>query len=227
MSEIPIHSLALFGGSGATGQQVIQQAAALGLRIRTLVRPATVGSFQSEPSNRVEIWEGSLLNEADVENLVKGCDAVWCVFGPRPPFTDLFCTEATRLIISAMQRYSVTRLVCQTGAMIGEYRHNRTWPFQILVNLFQRSSPELAEDRATQESLVRSSNLAWTLVKPPRLTHQPKRGEVVVGPDVKVGLGSQISRADLAEFLLRELFFPEYLAQAVFIRHPGILSSRC
>ncbi len=227
MSKSPTPSLALFGGSGATGQQVIQQAVASGLRVRALVRPSSVRLLPSERSHQLEIQEGSLLNEVDIENLVKDCEAVCCVFGPRPPFTDLFCAGATRLIIEAMHKYGVKRIICQTGAMIGEYRQNRSWPFQLMVEVFNRLSHELAEDRATQEHLVQSSGLDWTLVKPPKLTHQQIRGRIVVGPEVKVGLGSQISRSDLAEFLLRELFLPKYLAQAVFIRHSGILGARC
>ena len=225
MAEIP--DLALFGGSGATGQQVIRQAVALGVQVRALVRPTSVHLLQSDSSHRLEIRTGSLLNAEDVENLVKDCGAVCCVFGPRPPFGDLFCAEATRLIVEAMHKHGLRRILCQTGAMIGEYRQNRTWPFQRLVEVFHRLSPELAADRAAQEACVQSSGLDWTLVKPPRLTHQPIRGRVVVGPTVKVGLGSRISRADLAEFLLRELYFPEYSGQVVFVRHPGILGSGC
>ncbi|MEN9223950.1 MAG: NAD(P)H-binding protein [Thermostichus sp. HHBFW_bins_43] len=224
MSTRLIHSLALFGGSGATGQQVISQALAQGLRVRTLVRPT---ASIAVPSDAVEIRVGSLQSSGDVEDTLRGCEAVCCVFGPRPPFTDLFCAEATQVIVDAMHRCKVERIVCQTGAMIGEYRQNRTRPFQLLVELFKRVSPALAEDRAQQEQILRSSGLNWTLVKPPKLVNTPAQGALAIGTEVKVGLGSQLSRVDLACFLVQEILVPQYSEKAVFIHQKRTFLPGC
>jgi putative NADH-flavin reductase len=215
MVALPVCSLAVFGGSGATGRQIIQGAVAKGLRVRTLVREAS--AFES-PSAAVEVVTGSLLNPGDVERTLRGCDAVCCAFGPPPPFTDIFCAHATRVIVQAMQRLNVSRILCQTGAMIGDYRQNRTNPFQTLVWLFHRCNRALAEDRARQERIIKESGLRWTIVKPPRLTNQPATGIYLAGVHVKVGLLSAISHADLAMFILNEGLAPMNIGRAVFIR---------
>ncbi|MGQ9837045.1 MAG: hypothetical protein ACUVRV_03535 [Cyanobacteriota bacterium] len=55
-----------------------------------------------------------------------------------------------------MHKHGVKRIICQTGAMIGEAGQ---LPFQLRMELFNPLSPELAEDRASQENLAQVSSL--------------------------------------------------------------------
>lgn len=208
-------TIAIFGGSGATGKALISQVLDNGLGVRALARKAA--SIDTRP-DRVEAVEGSLDSADDVRRTLNGCCAAICVFGPRPPYTDVFCETATTTIVAAMERLGIQRLVCQTGAMIGDYAANRTLPFQFMADTFQRRSPRLALDRERQEGVIIDSGLAWTIVKPPRLTNGAAKGRWVAGPDVRVGLLSSIVREDLAAFLAAETLRPEHIRQAVFIR---------
>jgi putative NADH-flavin reductase len=56
-------------------------------------------------------------------------------------------------------------------------------------------------------------------VRPPRLTNGPKTGTFRAGRDVKIGLTSKISRADLATALL------EAAANRTFIRAAPTVAS--
>jgi putative NADH-flavin reductase len=208
-------TLALFGGSGATGRQVIRRAVDRGLRVRALVRNA--GTMEAA-SDLVDVLVGSLLKPEDVGRTIDGTEAVCCVFGPRPPYIDIFCADATRVVVDAMRRCSVDCILCQTGAMIGEYPRNRSLPFRLMIGLFNRWSPAAARDRAEQERLVLESGLRWTIVKPPKLTNAAATGKYEVGRGVRVGLMSSISRADIAEFIVREILAPRHVGEAVFIR---------
>lgn len=207
-------TLAIFGGSGATGQRVIEQAMTEGFRVRALVRNSQTFS---PPSGAVEVLEGSLLNPVDIAHTLEGCDSVCCVFGPRPSSEDIFCALATRIIVEAMERQGSSRLICQTGAMIGDYPHNRTWPFQLMVRMFNRSNGAMAGDRAAQEKIVVESGLDWTLVKPPRLTDRPPTGGYLAGSRVKVGMLSAISRSAVAAFIVDQLTAQDHLQEAVFV----------
>lgn len=208
------HTIAIFGGSGATGKALMRHALISGIKVRALVRNANSMNIKS---GLVEIIEGPL-SEDYVEFCLKGCDAAICVFGQRPPSTDIFCETATRTIVEAMQKLGIKRLVCQTGGMIGDYPANRTLPFRLMVNMFNRNSPSVASDRAGQEKVVRQGGLVWTIVKPSRLTNGKAKGRYHAGPDVRVSLLSSIARDDLAEFLMQETLNPQFAGQAVFIR---------
>jgi putative NADH-flavin reductase len=146
-----------------------------------------------------------------------GADAVCCLFGPRPPGNDAFCAEATRTIVEAMRRQGVRRLICQTGAMIGAYPQNRSRALQWMALAFERRRPAVAADRSEQEKVVRESGLDWTLVKPARLTDGPRTRRTRIGPDLRVGLLSKISRSNLAAVILEEIGTPAFARQAVFV----------
>lgn len=219
MDTLPASELdciAIFGGSGATGKALISHAPSKGLKVRALARKASsIGSG----SDRVTVLEGALSNAEDVMATLRGCAAAICVFGPRPPYDDIFCEQATSVIVSAMQRLGIPRLVCQTGGMIGAYRANRTFPFQLMADMFKRHSSQVANDREAQERVAMHSGLAWTIVKPPRLSDAAAKGTWRAGKDVRLGMLSSISRDDLADFLLTETVRPQYTGQAVFVRN--------
>lgn len=207
------HTIAIFGGSGATGNALIRHALISGIKVRALVRNA---NSMNVKSGLLEVIEGPL-SEDYVEFCLKGCDAAICVFGQHPPDTDIFCEAATVTIVEAMQKLGIKRLVCQTGAMVGDYPANRTLPFKLMVNMFNRRVPSVASDRTGQEEVVRQSVLDWTLVKPSRLTNGKAKGRWHAGPDVRISLLSSIARDDLAEFLMQETLSPQFAGQAVFI----------
>lgn len=216
MSKHPLKTVAVFGGSGKTGQELLKLASAQSIATRALIRKTS--NFESA-NKQLSLIKVSLQNPIDVERTLKGCDAVACVFGPRPPYTNIFCARATKIIIDEMQAQQIDRLICLTGAMIGDYNLNRNWSFQIMAKLFHDFSKENANDRAQQEQLVKASGLDWTLVKPPKLTNQQGNGLYTVGSQLTMNLRSSLARADLAAFMLTELITPLYNHKAVFIRN--------
>lgn len=64
------------------------------------------------------------------------------------------------------------------------------------------------QDKAVQESVIRKSGLQWTLIKPSRLTNGSSHNSLAVGPELKIGMLSSVSRADLAGTILSELIAP-------------------
>jgi len=216
--EQRIRTIAVFGGSGATGRVLIRHALQRGMGVRTLVRnPAALeGSHEG-----AEIIAGSLANRDDISSTLTGADAVFCVFGPRPPYTDIFCQQATKTIVEVMKENNIHRLLCQTGGMIGDYPENRSVLFGLMVSLFRKRLPEIWLDRVGQESQVLNSGLSWTIVKPPKLVDKPPANKVVAGTHVRLGLLSSITRNDLANFLLDEAQAASYHQQAVFVRGQG------
>lgn len=207
--------ICIFGASGATGLALTQQAVARGHAVTTFVR--SEAAKEKLPPG-VTVVVGSLLDRSDVERAVVGAEAVICVIGPRPSSPEPFCAAATANIIEAMRAHGVRRLICQTGAMIGDYPH-LSWFMHMMRNSYQKQQPTLAADRAEQERLVTASGLDWTLVKPPRLTNGPLRGRGHSGESLKVGAMSSISRADLASFMLDEVESPQYVGKMVVVQY--------
>ncbi len=209
-------NVALFGGTGRTGQCLLRLAVTRGVPVRALIRPES--SLGPDLPSTVTPVVGSLFSDEDVGRTLAGCDAACLVFGPRPPHTDVFCAEATARIVEGMRSRGIPRIVCQTGAMVGSYPANRTWVCETATRLYRRRSPEPAMDRVRQETVVADSGLDWTLVKPPRLTDGPRSFRVAAGPAVRVGLLSSIARDDVADVLLSALMGSRFSRSAVFVR---------
>ena len=210
-------AIAVFGASGRTGQALIAAAAARGIAVHALYREPPPAS--SAPKGLTPL-RGDLRRSTDVERTLAQTQAAVCVFGPSRGAPEAFCAEATAVVLGAMTAIGVRRLVCQTGAMIGDGAGCRSRPMEWAAAAFARQQPGLAADRVEQESLVMGSDRDWLIVKPPRLTDRPTHRPVESGPTVRVGMLSSIGRPALAELLLAELVGPNRHAGRVFVKSP-------
>ena len=205
--------ICVFGASGGTGALLVRQAMQRGHTVVAFVRgEAAKGTLP--PGATVVI--GSLLDPGAVERAVAGTDAVISALGPRVSSPEVFCAAATRNIIEAMKAQGVGRLLCITGAMIGDYPH-LSWFMRSLRRMFRKHQPALARDRAEQERLVVASGLDWTLIKPPRLTNRRARGRVRSGGSLRIGAFSNISRADLSGFILDQIDLADSVGQSLVV----------
>jgi len=207
--------IALFGGSGATGARVLHEAAERGWPVNALVRrPGSLARTTGEVTEIV----GEFEDDRAVAAVVQGAEAGLVVIGPRPPYREVFCEHATRAVIAAQRAAGVQRLVCLTGALIGDYPANQGPVFRWCGRLAGRRMAESRADRVGQEEVVRASGLAWTLVKPPRLTGGGRTGRARKGQALRIGLLSSVSRGDLAGILLDLCDGPAAVGEAVFVK---------
>jgi putative NADH-flavin reductase len=109
-----------------------------------------------------------------------------------------------------MRKTGVQRLICQSSLGVGDSRANL--PFftkYIIVSLFLRHA---FADHEHQEAIVKQSPLDWTIVRPPYLTDGPRTGAYRHGfSSTDKRIKGKISRADVADFILKELADNMYL----------------
>ena len=82
--------------------------------------------------------------------------------------------------------------------------------FKMLMNTVLKKA---MDDKERQEALVKASGFDWIIVRPGGLTNGPATGSYKAGVDVKLTAG-QVSRADVAAFVLLQLDDDTYLHQA-------------
>lgn len=107
----------------------------------------------------------------------------------------------TRTAVAAMQEAGVDRLVCVSTLGAGESRANLDFVWKrLMFGLLLRKA---YADHQRQEQVVRSSGLAWTLVRPGAYTDGPRTGRYRHGFGADAtGLTFKVSRADVAHFVL-------------------------
>ena len=200
--------IALFGATGGTGQQLLEQAIKSGHQVTALVRdPAKL----DRKNSALTVIAGNVLQPADVDKVVSGADAVICSLGNTSNNPDMMVTQGTRNIIDAMQRLNVRRLLVVSSLGVGDSKDQVPFFFKVLMKTALRKT---MEDKEAQEAAVRASRLDWTIVRPGGLTNDPPTGTYRVGADLTAG---RITRADVADFILKELTRNEYIQQT-----PGI-----
>ena len=75
------------------------------------------------------------------------------------------------------------------------------------------------QDKVRQEEIIRRSNLDWIIVRPARLTDVPGVGTYKVGAPLHIGLNAKIGRADVADFILKQVSDNSYLHKVPCVRY--------
>ncbi|HET9921135.1 MAG TPA: NAD(P)H-binding protein, partial [Ktedonobacteraceae bacterium] len=70
-----------------------------------------------------------------------------------------------------------------------------------------------------QEKIVRQSDLDWIIVRPARLTNGPGTGHYTSGDPLHIGMNAKITRADVADFLLKQVSDNTYVHSAPRLRY--------
>ncbi|MEL6793780.1 MAG: NAD(P)-binding oxidoreductase, partial [Pseudomonadota bacterium] len=117
-------------------------------------------------------------------------------------------------IVAAMERAGVRRLICQSTLGAGESVANLNfWWRRVMFGLLLKPA---FEDHQRQEAIVKASRLDWTIVRPAAFTDDEKTGAYRHGfpADGTQKLSLKIGRADVADFLLRQVGSKDYLMRA-------------
>ena len=205
--------LLVFGSTGGTGRELVKQALAQGHEVTAYARhPAKLGD-KKHPS--LQVARGDVLDPVAVEQAVAGHDAVLCAIGAGAGRTTLR-EEGTRNIVRAMEKGGVRRLVCQSSMGVGDSRANLGFLTKyVIVPVFLRHA---FADHERQEAVVKESTLDWIIVRPPHLKDGPWTGAYRHGfPTTDTEIQGKISRADVADFMLKQLADTTYLHQT-----PGV-----
>lgn len=210
--------LLVVGASNGIGREVVKQALSRGYEVRAFARSANSISL-SNP--RLEKRNGDALNASDVLAAMAGVDAVIVTLGTRAvPGMVLgpvrLFSLATRNVVEAMKKARVRRLLCVTGFGAGDSRA-KLGPLQAMV--FQLLLGRIYDDKDAQETIVRLSGLDWIIVRPVILTNANKTGRYKVLCDSKDWRSGAISRADVADFLVKHVQDAAYLRKTPVLTH--------
>jgi putative NADH-flavin reductase len=203
----------IFGATGSIGRQLVQQALEQGHLVTAFVRHPAKLNLQYA---NLKIVQGDVLDSVAVEQAVRGQDAVLCSLGSGQKRTGTIRSEGTRQIIRAMEKTGVQRLICQTTLGVGESQGNLNffWKY-VMFGLLLRP---VFIDHVRQEEWVKQSHLDWTIVRPSAFVDGDRTSIYQHGFAETDKLPNlTISRADVADFMLKQLTDDSYLHQT-----PGV-----
>jgi putative NADH-flavin reductase len=183
-----------------------------------------VTAFARRPE-RLQIEHGALrVVRGDVTDIsalggaLPGHDAAISVLGNSPPLKpDPALVGGIRQLVRAMERGGPRRLIYLSNLTVRDGRKQLGLLFRMLFVPVLRH--ELA-DQEEKESAIKSSALDWTIVRPPKLTDRPPTGSYRHGCDIRAAtIMPAISRADVADFMLRQLVDRSYIRKTPAVMH--------
>ena len=215
-----MRTLLVLGGSGRTGIHVLEHAIARGHQVRALVRnpdalqaPAGVQLITGTPANIDDIRRAAEGAEAviSVLNNARASDNPWA----KPVSPPSFMTDAARATLTVMGEQGITRIVATSSQGVAEDWKRLNPVVRGLINISNIKAG--FRDHNGVDSLVRASDVDWTLARAVTLTDKPGRGALRAGLPAAEKPGTFVSRDDLAAFLLDTVEQGTWIRQAPLI----------
>ena len=205
----------VFGATGGTGKQLIDQALELGHEVTAFARQPALTNHK-----RLTWFAGDVLDPSSVMNAVKGHDAVLCALGAPAFNKHNIRSIGTRNIINAMHKNGVERLICQSA--LGCQDSYDLLPLSYKYLIIPLMLRHVYADHTSQEAEIEKSQLNWSIVRPSALVDQ-KAGKKKKNKKIWFGtsqseapkLSMKITRKDVADFMLKQLSSDAFLKQAV------------
>ncbi len=205
-------NILIIGASKGIGLEATRRALSEGHTVRAMARSADRIPLSDE---KLEKRMADALDPAELESALHGVDAViqalGIAAGPELLFRPInLFSESTRILLPAMAKAGVKRLICVTGYGAGDSRASmgclQSVPFRLFLG-------RAYADKDIQERLIRASQLEWVIVRPVILTHGRHTGRYQVLDDPKNWRNGFISRADVADFLVRQIRDDTYIGK--------------
>jgi uncharacterized protein YbjT (DUF2867 family) len=204
----------IIGATGGTGRELVRQALELGHEVTAFVRKPA--KLKIEHPN-LRVVKGNVCNYASVESAMRGQNAVVCALGHKRYFWPTkILSGGTRNILRATKPCNVPRFICESslgvGSAVGRLGLLNTFFIVPLI------LPFYFWDRVRQEKLIEESDVDWVIVRPGLLKNSPARGKYRHAPNLGNFIWPvRIARADVADFMLKQLTDDDYVGSAVAV----------
>jgi len=208
--------IALFGTTGQTGRHFLEIALEKGYKIKALVRSPEKIELKHP---KLEVLKGDVLNPKDVEGTVEGCEVVVSLFGHVKGSPKWLQTNGTKNIVDAMNQYDVDKIISLSGGGLPFPEMDQPKFVDKMIRLIMKITvPKILNDAIEHHKVLANSGLKWVIVRGPILTNDPKKGTYKVGW-VGVNASTKIARADLADFILKQVEDEQFHFQMPFVSY--------
>ena len=198
----------IIGATGRLGRCLVEQALAAGFKVTGLARSPE--SFQLA-HERLSVARGDLLDVASLNNILPGHDAILVSVAPKVRFrqrSELLSKGALNLC-SAMSQMKGTRLIWVTSAGVDpQYVKGKKFVYKRIIRPFFLAN--VYADFRLSEEILENSSLNWVVVRPSRLTDGPLTKTYRVQANGSPKSATEISRADVAHFMVKEAVDHQY-----------------
>ena len=197
-------TILIIGASRGIGLETVKAGLAAGHDVRAFARSAASIPITDAQLTKIA---GDALSRSDLDKALAGVDAVIQSLGVASPKDLIFGTtlfsSATRVLVDAMQAAGAKRLIAVTGAGAGNSRGRNGFLYDKVM--FPILLARIYADKDIAEEIIANSGFEWTIVRPGGLTNGAATKMYKILPDMKDWRAGFISRADVADFLIKQV----------------------
>lgn len=200
--------IAIIGASAGIGLLTVKQALAKGHTVTALSR--NTAPIPDHPLlTRIN---GSATSVPDLKRALAGAEAVLITIGAKDKKTTTLFTDTAAALLQVAADTAITAPVLMvTGFGAGASSRYMSWFMDLVIRLLLKHQ---YHNKTQMEELLAQSSLRWEIVRPGMLTNGPLTQTYQAIPELYAGMRvGKISRADVADFLLREAENPTMLYQ--------------
>jgi putative NADH-flavin reductase len=194
--------IAVFGSTGGTGREVVRQALNAGHSVTAVARTPAALTLQHD---RLRVLRGDVLAPETLPQVVAEQDVVVFSVGAADRSPTKIYSVGVMNVLFAMRAAQVRRLICVSasgldpGALV-----QKLIAKPLLWWVFRNGYTDMSH----MEIIVRASDMDWTILRPPRLTNGELVGKYKVAINEQLSNGWLLSRADLADYIVKHLHDP-------------------
>jgi putative NADH-flavin reductase len=200
--------LTILGATGGIGRLLLPMALEQGHEVTAFARaPEKI----TRNGSRLHVVGGDLFNAQQMASAIHGSDAVLSAFGPTTLRRTHLRRDFGRTVVKALRTAGVSRFLHVSSALLFP---DGGMLVKVMSNTLMRN---VAADHQDCDAELVQPDLAWTIVRPPRLLDGPPTGRArILAGHLPKG-GFTITRADVAAFMLQETVKPNFIRQVVGI----------
>ena len=203
--------IAVFGSTGKTGREVVRQALDCGYAVIAYARnPKKLDMTHTNLS----VVSGELSDRDAIKEAVQGTDCVISALGPYFQVRDTALSDGVKNILSAMKDCGVSRIIQLSTISSPDPNDGKDFRAKMLVDMVKRSYPGSYAEIVRIGRIVRDSDMDWMLVRITLLNDKPLSKKLRVGYLGRKIVRTNISRSDLAWFMLEQVENLEYSRKA-------------
>lgn len=204
--------VAVIGANGRSGKQFVQAALEAGMTIRAGVR----GPHNIEEHDKMTVVACDALSKSEINDLVKGSDAVVSLLGHGPGTSASVQKTATEYALAAMKDHRVKRFISLTSTGV-RVPGDRPGMIDRFVNwLVSQVDPDRVRDGVAHAQVLMRSDCDWTLLRVLKLTSGAHTGRPILAQHVPSEIFTP--RARVAAAIVQLLQTDDFIRQAPVIR---------
>lgn len=198
----------LIGSTGNTGFEVLKKLVSEQHQVKVLARSPEKLNLAKIPKiqeQQVVTIKGGIFDNELLLKQIKGCDAVISALGTGTSnkYTEIY-SQGGRNILAAMRASGIKKLITITSGLV-DFSDPSTDNF-FLNRVIRPNYNKVYYDQTRWETILDDTkDIDWVCVRPPLLNNKPFTGEYRVNLNHVPKKGRKISRADLADFMVKQL----------------------